>query len=321
MQKPQLKYRIKKFVKAVNQTIIVTIGLDDDCNNGYADFSITANIHTGTICSNHNYIMGGCCHDEILKVFPEFKLFVDLHLSDMFGSPMYAHANGYYHLRNEHEKTPGERKVIVKEYMRIGNALFDILNTAEDEEHFHFLIDALKLPTMWKIEADAAIAQLEKLTGKKWDRDYKWSRFQYKPLLAEDKKKMQQRLDSGYYTSTAIQRRLMQAAEDKYNKKLAKLKVEAAKDIYKIMLERDLYLWLYKKAHTLKKKFAKQNIEFNLFVENSIYYNHTNNINFNWVNWQGKTTKKNFKRFIDSITEAEFQTKLPHDISITIRKM
>jgi len=44
----------------------VKIALNDDCNNGHADFSITA--------SGYEYdrgrwrdSFGGCCHDEILK--------------------------------------------------------------------------------------------------------------------------------------------------------------------------------------------------------------------------------------------------------------
>lgn len=316
--KPQMKYKVRKFDKKKNETIIVTIALDDGCVNGHADFSITASIYKGSICSDRCMISGGCIHDALLAVFPEFKPFVDLHLSDMYGAPMHAIANGFYHLRNK-DKSPEERKAITKEYMRVDNAQFDILNTAKDKDYFHFLVENMGLPIQWLAEAQAGIVQLEKLTGEKWDADYKWKRTQYTPLTAKAKAETQQRLDSGYYTPAAIQKRRDQAEKEAYNKKIAEIKADAAKAIAKITLEKNLFLWLHAKAETLKKKYAKRNIEFRLFIKNCIYYNHINELKFNWMDRNyAETTPDNFKRFMNSITEADFQTKLPRGISIII---
>lgn len=47
---------------------------------------------------DHGSEFGGCCHDEILKHWPDLKPLADLHLSDIDGIPMHAEANGWYNL-------------------------------------------------------------------------------------------------------------------------------------------------------------------------------------------------------------------------------
>lgn len=75
--------------------IKIEIRLSDDCNNGHNDFAITAT----TYSPSGKWESGGCCHEEILKVKKSLKPFVDLHLADEDGVPMYAIENGFYHLQ------------------------------------------------------------------------------------------------------------------------------------------------------------------------------------------------------------------------------
>lgn len=77
------------------ERIEVSISLDDPCGNGHNDFSITATIYE-LRGKRWVYVAEGCLHEKILKHFPEFKIFVDLHMCDDNGVPMYPIANNPY---------------------------------------------------------------------------------------------------------------------------------------------------------------------------------------------------------------------------------
>src|SRR6185312_390500 len=80
---------------------VIKIRLNDECKNGHNDFSITGDMYlSGKVHTDRNNQGGGAIGDEIAKCFPEFKIFNDLHLCDAKGAPMYAQANGFYHLKN-----------------------------------------------------------------------------------------------------------------------------------------------------------------------------------------------------------------------------
>ena len=65
--------------------IAVKISLDDVCKNSCCNWSITADIYRKGKNGRWYDFGGGCCHEEILKHFPEFQKFVDLHLCDCHG--------------------------------------------------------------------------------------------------------------------------------------------------------------------------------------------------------------------------------------------
>ena len=89
---------IYKCSKEVNDTVVyVTIRLNDECNNGHNDFSITGEVYKkGKPKTDRYMVCCGCCHDEILEAFPEFKIFVDLHLCSSDGYPMFLGKNAAY---------------------------------------------------------------------------------------------------------------------------------------------------------------------------------------------------------------------------------
>jgi hypothetical protein len=95
------KSQKKVFNKTVGNTRInVKVRYDDQCGNGHNTFAITADIYER--CSTRGLwreSMGGCCHDEIVKFFPELEPFIQWHLCSSDG-PMYYVSNTMYYARD-----------------------------------------------------------------------------------------------------------------------------------------------------------------------------------------------------------------------------
>jgi hypothetical protein len=82
------------------------VRFDDDCNNGHNTFSVTAdifNMHAGRKID----IAGGCCHDEIARIFPELAPFIKWHLMST-DEPLHYIANTLYWLGHDSQWCKGE---------------------------------------------------------------------------------------------------------------------------------------------------------------------------------------------------------------------
>lgn len=65
--------------------ITVTISLDDDCHNNMCDWSVTADIRQKDQQGTYVEYMGGCCHGEVAKHFPELAKFIPYNMIKDFG--------------------------------------------------------------------------------------------------------------------------------------------------------------------------------------------------------------------------------------------
>lgn len=112
-----LKYTVVKSFreKGITYKVIATIKLHDECKNGTCSWSITGTLQQKKGNGRFYDIGHGCIHEEILKAFPKLKMFVDLHLCDWRGTPLYPVENGYYFLQ--------EDKKQAKEYLRVTDEL------------------------------------------------------------------------------------------------------------------------------------------------------------------------------------------------------
>lgn len=286
-----LKFSTSKIIGGEDMT--VTIRLNDDCGNGHQDFSITGDIYKANAPkSDKNHLMGGCIHEEILKAFPEFKIFVNLHLCDFDGVPMYAVGNGFYHLTQGFNNTKPEDNNFTSEYCeyyRISLDQFKVLRQSRSEVQFALNLESLGILAQWKEEAQKAIKILEELTGKKFLNDSIKSQYQA-PTEAEILEE-EEKVKSGYYTAEAELKR----EDEKARAILERLEEEANKKIEDIKEE----------VKVKKLVFEVGGIK---ALENMIFYNHTKQIAFNWKSYDNIS-----EELIKKIKE---EIKLPTGVTI-----
>lgn len=150
-------------------TLVIDIRLSDPCKNGHDDFAITGTLYeSGKPMIDKYTLMCGCIHDIILETKPELKQFVDLHLSDGNGVPMYAVENGYFYYSDRYP-TEGNWVEVLSNHLRISKedclklcTQLDAIDNNNDRKiYFKKYVDSCK--PRWKKEANAAIKELERL--------------------------------------------------------------------------------------------------------------------------------------------------------------
>ena len=274
----------------------IKIRLNDECKNGHQDFSITATYwEIGKVRNDRNMIGGGCCHDEILKHRPDLQIFVNLHLCDFTGCPMYAVENGFYHLTNGFNNTkPNEAnfKAEFCSYYRITAEQFDILAQSENKLRYAINLQKLGILLQWMDEARQAILLLEQWTGKKFLIDS--VRTQYTAPTAEQIADEQAKENAGYYLPSKIQERKDKAIQDAKNAEYSKLIAERDKEIGKANREYEV---------------KKAVLDGGLSLDNFIYYTHTNEGCFNWRNYGEKVTEQQFADFVRNSTLSDITWK------------
>lgn len=277
--------------------LTINIRLNDECKNGHQDFAITGDIYQkGKPRTDRYYIAGGCIHEDIVKAKPELKIFVNLHLCDWEGIPIYAVENGFYHLREGFNNTKPESANFKKEfcdYYRVTPSQFDILNSSRNKLQYALNLQKLGILTQWKEEANKAIALLEQMTGKKFVSDS--VKTQFNAPTGEAIKEEQQKEASGYYTPQAEQKR----EEAKRDGIIKKLEAERDKEISKATIEFEVK----KQVLIIGGKKA---------LDNCIFYNHTNTLAFNWKGYDRIS-----EELIKTISE---KIKLPEGVKIESKK-
>lgn len=275
-----MKHKIQTTDAEGNQ-MFISIRLDDECNNGHQDFAITADIYAkGRPCNSRNWIAGGCCHEDIIAARPDLKMFVDLHLADWEGVPMYAVENGFYHLGKGFNDTPATGDTFRAkfcEYYRITPDQFDALRKCDTQIQYALKIQELGILEQWKAQANEAIKTLEQMTGETFVNTSVKSNFHVPAQEQIDAEN--ERMASGYYTPEAKQGR----AEAALQAKLAEIDAEAKAKCENVLNEA-----------AIKKQVLSIGGE--AAFGNCIVYTHTKTLKFNWLD---------YKKPVDAKTIAE----------------
>jgi hypothetical protein len=274
----------EKLLNSEYRKVNIEIRLDDECKNGHEDFAIT-----GDFWDKDNFTrepnIGGCCHEEIVKLYPEFQIFVDLHLNSAKGVPMFAIANGVYYLQE------GKFDVL-KEHLMLSDLEIDIFKNCPDKLYFQYLIEKIKLPTRWEKKANKAIKLLESLTKEVYTDHSTKETFIF--LTPEQTAEIEEKIKVGYYLPGAISKRKAEEKQAKKAKLISDLRDKAAKEKRAIDLELQLKLFVLSQ---------------NLPIDNLIYYTHTRILTFNWQNtsYTKNITSEQFARFEKVFNKSKFR--------------
>ncbi len=284
--------------------IIVEIRLNDECKNGNQDFAITADIYKAGKRGDKNHISGGCCHDEILKAFPEFKIFVSLHLCDYKGIPMYAVENGFYHLTTGFNSTSVNDDGFSRQfcdYYRITQTQFSRIKESENALEYALLLKELGVLNQWQQEANEAIKLLETLTGNEFVVDSK--KTQYHEPKEEDVQEFKKLKAEGYFSKDEKIKRANAKRIAEKEKLIDSIRESCNKEVTKARNERNVKLWC---------------IERGIDINNMIYYTHSNTMSFNWKDYEKKMSESDFNKMCDGLKERDFQ-ELPKGVTFELK--
>lgn len=275
--------------------IDVKIQLTDECKNGVCHWSITADIYGKRRNGRFVWCSGGCCHNEISKHFPEFSMFVALHLSDCYGAPLYAVENGYYHMKNSSKET-------VINYLRITETEYNLLCQSGDKQHFKYLLYTVGIVNRWNEESKAAIKDLEALTGNEWVNPYEYDkeRKHIEAFTDEEAAEFNERIESGYYTPEAIQARKKAESRRAYEVKRAEIISDYEKKVSRLEEEKTVKLYI---------------LDSGLSIDNVIYYADRKEVVFNWLEYGDKIGQEIFIDFLNNVD----YSKLPESITFKMK--
>lgn len=315
-----IQFNAKKFItyNGIKSTIYVKIRLNDECGNGHEDFSITGDIYenqTGNKSDKH-FAIGGCIHEEILKYFPKFKIFVDLHLCDFKGIPMHPIANGFYYLQTGFERLEGKtQKEYFCEYYRMTPDQYDIIAKSSDQLEYALNLDKLGILDQWKEQADQAIKLLEELTGKKFESTATRTQL----ILPKDEtfESLRKKEIEGYFSQSEKGKRLKAKIDNKYQKIMDGIESDYKKAIQKAEHKKNIGLLIFNKVKHFSESPKYKHLDFYPALNNMIFYDHSMEIKFNWKGYEKQLSLEAFELITRSITDKELES-LPENVKISL---
>jgi hypothetical protein len=259
-----------------NEKIDITIRLDEKCKNGYEYFSATCRGYEKAKNGRWFESFGGCAHDEIIRFFPELKIFTEVHLWSFGGFSTHSVANGFYFLKSGFDKCGIDNENFAQyycNYFKCSAEQFEILKDSENKFEFSVLLVELGIVAGWKKIVNNAIAELEKLTGLKFQSKYEKDKNDIS-INADKLKEFRQQQKEGFYTAESKQEREKKRLSDLNKAMIDKVNADYKKSVSKHENERQINLELIRQGFEISPRTGN--------IKGAIYYNHSNELNFNW---------------------------------------
>lgn len=295
MKKFWLEYTETKQI-GKNTFIDVEIGLRYIKENGYSYFYATGekyNLNGG----KKNVFDSGCIHEEILKYFPEFKIFVNLHGNDSYGMPEYMLSNLKFEIDNGKiaaiRRTLGISEEIAKEITCWG----------EEIDYMKYFLEENDIIYHLRSKANKAIKMLEELTGNEFDNPDILGIYDYIPLCKEVKDRIKNLHEKGYFTIDNVIKRRGEKIREIQMQRLESEKKKLESEKKEIDNEIQVLQYLFDKG---------------IRMDCHAYLRSVNILAINLLkNGDGVMTEKEYKDFIKSVD----YSKLPKNISFEFNKI
>ena len=237
------------------------IGLNDDCKNGHLTFSFTGEIKVKKRNGRFYTYISGAIADVIAYFKPELEKFNRLHGFNHLGQPMFID-DIRYHI-NE-----GKTDQEISEMYNISDikAIEILRNVSDNKDLFHCLVFRLGVADTWEKLANEAIREIEsksntilKIEGK----DNVFKQFPEKECEV-----LENLYQLGYASKKQRELREKERKEAQKEKELREIEEERNKAIAEAQ-----------KIYAVKKAIVSFGISWN----NVIFYDHKNELCFNWL--------------------------------------
>lgn len=295
MKKNELKYTETKQI-GKNTFIDAEIGLRYIKENGYSYFYATGekyNLNGGI----KKVVEAECIHDEIVKYFPEFKIFVNIHGNDSYGMPMYMLSNLKFEIDNGKiaaiRRTLGISEEMAKEMTCWG----------EEIDYMKYFLEENDIIFSLRRKAKKAIKLLEKLTGDEFENPDILGIFDYIPLGKEGKDRIKKMHEKGYFTIDNVIKRRGGKMREIQMQRLESEKKKLESEKKEIDNEIQVLQYLFDRG---------------IKIDCHAYLRSVNILSINLLkNGEGVMTENEYKDFIKSVD----YSKLPKNISFEFNKI
>lgn len=242
------------------------IKLDDECKNGHLTFSFTGKIKVKKGNGCYYTLISGAIGEIITYFKPELSMFEKLHLCNHLGQPTYID-NIRYHINEG--KTDRE----ISEMYNISDtkAIEVLRNASDNKDLFYYLVFHLGVAENWENLAGEAIQEIEK--RRKCKLKIEGKDRVYKQLPKEDCEALENLYQLGYASNAQKELRDKARKEDQKQKELKEIEEERNKALAKVQ-----------KEYEVKKAI----VSFGISWDNVIFYDHKNELCFNWLDYTKK---------------------------------